>query len=46
MYSGSHARQEDLFQNKSALAMVKNTFERTVKGVENVYAGATCPQSK
>merc|ERR1719409_28065 len=37
VYAGSQARQEDLFQNKSVLAMAKNTLERSIKGVENVY---------
>ena len=36
VYAGSQARQEDLFQNKSVLAMAKNTLERSIKGVENV----------
>jgi len=36
MYGGSHARQEDLFQNKSALAMVKSSLAN-LQGVDNVY---------
>lgn len=36
-YAGSHARNGDLFQNKSFLQMAKNSVISSFKGVENVY---------
>lgn len=36
-YAGSHARGNDLFQNKSFFAQAKSAVASSFKGVENVY---------